>query len=258
MAQETKVAQEASAEIQELQSQNNRLQAEIAELQRELADATSSCNLVECPPGDIVNLSAASQLRSGWAKKEAYELGDVISVYRIDNPYLEGRYNTYKNTLIAAGVPNGGETLVYHGCTQNAMDPANPDSIIRKGFLKVYWKTSAGDWQRFGPGFDQPCRVLQFNEAEMLLFSKSNIFTSALHALAIPTTCLYMMHRSRPLFAVRFISSFCRFLLWTADEQEPRVSAVGDARTCTRCAHPSDAAMQGRTRANLQNCRQHE
>ena len=27
------------------------------------------------------------------------------------------------------------------------------DSIVQTGFLKKYWKSSAGDWQRFGPGF---------------------------------------------------------------------------------------------------------
>ena len=33
------------------------------------------------------------------------------------------------------------------------MDVSNPDSIVQTGFLKKYWKSAAGDWQRFGPGF---------------------------------------------------------------------------------------------------------
>merc|ERR1711865_584420 len=96
---------------------------------------------------------ALSQIENTWTKKEAYELGEVISVYRIENPYLEGRYNTYKSTLSGEGVSNGGEVLVFHGCTETAMDLANPHSIIRTGFRKEYWRTSAGQWQRFGPGF---------------------------------------------------------------------------------------------------------
>ena len=163
MAQETKVPQEASAAIQEGLTKITELQQELAVARAQLVqyqNLQTSCNLVECPPGDIVSLSASSQLRSSWAKKELYELGDIVSIYRIENPYLEGRYNTCKNTLIASGVLNGGETLVFHGCSETAMDPANPDSIIRKGFLKEYCKTSAGEWQRFGPGVDQPCTVL--------------------------------------------------------------------------------------------------
>ena len=44
-------------------------------------------------------------------------------------------------------------TYPFHGCVEAAMDVTNPASIIQTGFLKKYWKTSAGDWQRFGPGF---------------------------------------------------------------------------------------------------------
>ena len=51
-------------------------------------------------------------------------------------------------------VPNGNELLTFHGCAPEAMDVGNPDSIVQTGFLKKYWKSSAGDWQRFfGPGF---------------------------------------------------------------------------------------------------------
>ena len=132
------------------------LQQELADVKAQLLQLQAmqtQCTLVNCPPGDVVNLMASSQIQSSWAKKEAYEFGDVISVHRIENPYLEGRYNTYKSTLSGAGVTNGGEVLVFHGCTETAMDPANSESIVRTGFLKKYWKTSAGEWQRFGPGF---------------------------------------------------------------------------------------------------------
>merc|ERR1712086_1186938 len=102
---------------------------------------------------------ATSQIRSSWAKKDAYKLGEIVSVQRIENPHLEVQYNTYKESLSADGVLNGGETLVYHGCTESAMDLANSNSIIRTGFQKKYWKTSAGNWQRFGPGGPQPCKL---------------------------------------------------------------------------------------------------
>lgn len=59
----------------------------------------------------------------------------------------------YKRSISVNGVVNGDEKLMFHGCAETAMDIANDDSIVKAGFLKKFWKSSAGDWQRFGPGF---------------------------------------------------------------------------------------------------------
>jgi hypothetical protein len=127
------------------------LQRELVGVRAELEQyqATSIQYLVKCLPGDNISVLASSQLRSSWFKKQVYELGDIVSVHRIENPHLQQRYDTYKGSLSG----DGGDTMVFHGCIESAMDLANPDSIIRTGFSKKYWKTSAGNWQRFGPGF---------------------------------------------------------------------------------------------------------
>ncbi len=104
-------------------------------------------------PGDAVFGTATDLLQNTWFKKDAYELVDIISVHRVDNPRLSAAYESYKASVSVNGVRNGNETQVFHGCTEAAMDIANPNSILQTGFLKKYWKTSAGDWQRFGPGF---------------------------------------------------------------------------------------------------------
>ena len=138
--------------LNEANKRADQLQQDLVTALKQLAVVTH-CNLVECSPGDMVSLTASSQIQNSWAKKDAYELGDIVSVHLIENSYLENRYNTYKDLLSGSGVLNGGETLVFHGCTEAAMDPENPDSIVRTGFSTKYWKTSAGTWQRFGPGF---------------------------------------------------------------------------------------------------------
>ena len=38
--------------------------------------------------------------------------------------------------------------MLFHGCA-----PKYVLTISSEGFLKRYWKSSAGDWQRFQPGF---------------------------------------------------------------------------------------------------------
>ncbi len=124
-------------------------------LAAELASDTTSLTLQH--PGSPTYNLAQSLLMNTWVKKEAYELKDVIKVHEISNPRLQDKYNDYKNSISPPqkpdGVANGNELQVFHGCTEGAMDIHNPDSIVQTGFLKKYWKTSAGDWQRFGPGF---------------------------------------------------------------------------------------------------------
>ena len=115
--------------------------------------------LVPCPAGDPVFGLADSLLQNTWFKKDKYELVGIIAVHRVENPRLASTYDAYKASVSRGVTPagravvNGNETQVFHGCTEAAMDVANPNSIVRTGFLKKYWKTSAGDWQRFGPGF---------------------------------------------------------------------------------------------------------
>ena len=41
-----------------------------------------------------------------------------------------------------------GEKLVFHGCSVDSLP-----SIIAHGFLKKFWTSAAGSWQRFQPGF---------------------------------------------------------------------------------------------------------
>merc|ERR1711939_588862 len=77
----------------------------------------------------------------------------VVSVQPVDNPRLNARYEHYKASISVGGIVDGNETQLFHGCDEAAMDTHNPESIVQAGFLKKHWKYSAGDWQRFGPGF---------------------------------------------------------------------------------------------------------
>ena len=108
-------------------------------------------------PGSPTYDLAHTLLHNTWVKKEEHVLHDVVQVHEVSNPRLRARYDEYKASISPPrqpdGVANGNELQVFHGCTAVAMDVDNPDSIVQTGFLKKYWKTSAGDWQRFGPGF---------------------------------------------------------------------------------------------------------
>jgi hypothetical protein len=103
--------------------------------------------LSDCEPGNDTHTVANSQLQNTWMKKQDYELIQLVSVQKIYNPRLQERYDDYKKRV------GSGEQLVFHGCSDTAIDPDSPDSILTRGFLKKYWKTSTGSWQRFGPGF---------------------------------------------------------------------------------------------------------
>ena len=70
-----------------------------------------------------------------------------------DNPQLTAAYEKYKRSISHSGVVNGNEVLVFHGCSESTITLGAPDNMLEHGFLKKYWKTSAGAWQRFGPGF---------------------------------------------------------------------------------------------------------
>ena len=109
--------------------------------------------LVTCLPSDPLFVLAATLLQNTWIKKTKYQLGKVLAVYRVENSRLTSIYEGYKAMISVNGVVNGNELMFFHGTPAAAMDPASPDSIIQTGFLKKYCKSSAGDWQRFGPGF---------------------------------------------------------------------------------------------------------
>ena len=64
-------------------------------------------------------------------------------VREIRHPALQARYEGYKKTLTEPG-----EMLLFHGCAVEALP-----SIIEQGFLKKFWTSAAGSWQRFQPGF---------------------------------------------------------------------------------------------------------
>lgn len=131
--------------------------------------------LSESSSGNNVHTMASSQLESSWAKTREYEFSEVVrpvylilsgkithsiavltmlcrmtqvSVQEVSNPELQARYDAYK-----VSIGSNSERLVFHGCAPSALDPSEPDNIPQHGFLKKFWKTAAGDWQRFGPGF---------------------------------------------------------------------------------------------------------
>jgi hypothetical protein len=96
-------------------------------------------------PGTRLFLTASQLLESTWAKKDEYHLNpdEPVIVREIRHPSHQKRYDEY-----VAQLSEHGESLLFHGCSQEAMP-----SIIERGFLKSYWTTAAGSWQRFGPGF---------------------------------------------------------------------------------------------------------
>jgi hypothetical protein len=99
----------------------------------------------QCTEGMQAYAYADSIIQSSWAKRDLYEFERLVQVEEIDNPRLSARFEAYK-TALSEG--NRNEQLVFHGCSSESLH-----SIIESGFRQEYWKTAAGDWQRFGPGF---------------------------------------------------------------------------------------------------------
>ena len=136
-------------------------------------------------------------------------MGDIVSAYRIENPYLEGRYNTYKNTLIAAGALNGGETLVFHGCPGAARWIL---PIPTSSFGRAFSKNIARHLPETGNVSVQVLTSLVqcCNSKKLRCCCCPKSIHSALHVLELHyphTTCLYMMHRSCLWIAVMFVGS---------------------------------------------------
>lgn len=88
---------------------------------------------------------ADSIIQSSWAKRDQYEFDRLVQVEEIDNPRLKAKFDAYKATLPG---DSQGDQLVFHGCSSEALH-----SIVEFGFDRSYWKSAAGDWQRFGPAF---------------------------------------------------------------------------------------------------------
>lgn len=97
----------------------------------------------------LLLMHANSHLQGTWIKRELYTFSRMTSVVpALENPALLRRYEDYKARV---AVENGGDSdehLLFHGCSEQAMH-----AIQHVGFLKKFWTTAAGDWQRFGPGF---------------------------------------------------------------------------------------------------------
>jgi hypothetical protein len=90
---------------------------------------------------------ADSLLQNTWIKRDKYSFLQLDEVKLIINPILQKRYDEYKASM-PTDVLNGNEQAFFHGCSEGVVD-----SIAENGFKKEFWRTSSGDWQRFGPGF---------------------------------------------------------------------------------------------------------
>jgi serine/threonine protein kinase len=135
-------------EAQEMRQQVQELQSSPRGVRRNKAmplDSTSAYTLWELAMADADHLSARTLLSNTWLKAGTFRLLSEpnVKVSIVDHPQHTERYEEYKSQ---AG--NQNERLLFHGCHTEAMA-----SIVENGFQKKYWKSSAGSWQRFGPGF---------------------------------------------------------------------------------------------------------
>ena len=109
------------------------------------AGGTATTVYVIHGPGSEIWTHANSLLQNTWMKHGLHEFMRLIEVKEIQNASMRDRYEAFKAGM-RAGVVNGNEMLVFHGCGVDAIE-----SIAEKGFLKSFQNTAA--WQRFGPGF---------------------------------------------------------------------------------------------------------
>ena len=109
------------------------------------AGGTTATAYVIHGPGSEIWTHANSLLQNTWMKHGLHEFMRLIEVKEIQNASMRDRYEAFKAGM-RAGVVNGNEMLVFHGCGVDAIE-----SIAEKGFLKSFQNTAA--WQRFGPGF---------------------------------------------------------------------------------------------------------
>jgi serine/threonine protein kinase len=102
--------------------------------------------------GSAAYTSADSLLQNTWIKREVYEFISLVEVHEIDNARLQARYDKYRGSM-PADTGNGNEHQVFHGCPASAVELGTADNIVEHGFLAKFQTSSAGEWQRFGPGF---------------------------------------------------------------------------------------------------------
>eukprot|EP01048_Picozoa_sp_COSAG05_P014360 COSAG05_NODE_1620_length_4389_cov_56.700466_1_plen_1167_part_00 len=114
--------------------------AHLVEKLRPMAEAESS-------PEVLLSMHANALLQGTWIKRELYTFESLTSAVKCEAPHLLQRYQEYKAKLASEGnEPN--EHLLFHGCSDEALA-----CITQDGFLKQFWTSAAGEWQRFGPGF---------------------------------------------------------------------------------------------------------
>ena len=115
-------------------------------------DPNRRVTLSPCKAGSVEYLLTDSSLQNTWIKREMYEFLSLVEVQELDNPALHARYEQYKGQM-PAEVHNGNEQLLFHGAPESAYKLGSEDNLLENGFLTKFQKSSAGPWQRFGPGF---------------------------------------------------------------------------------------------------------
>ncbi len=141
--------QEVQTELQLTQTARQEALSQANALSRTLqrtkiADHANHC-VWEHAPGSQIYLQCKQLLESTWLKSDTYTFDSdaKVVVCEIENPTLQKRYDDYTAALNAPG-----EKLLFHGCATDVVV-----SISDKGFLAQFQTSSAGSWQRFGPGF---------------------------------------------------------------------------------------------------------
>eukprot|EP01043_Picozoa_sp_COSAG02_P058565 COSAG02_NODE_7310_length_3070_cov_26.598788_2_plen_801_part_01 len=112
---------------------------------------------LETDKKSALRMTADALLQGSWAKRDSYTFVRLVDVVDVTDSEQNVRYEQYKARL-AAELGGGDHTtadwettycqLLFHGCAEEALP-----LIAKEGFRKDKQTTSAGSWQRFGPGF---------------------------------------------------------------------------------------------------------
>ena len=103
---------------------------------------TSSCNSCRCGKRTILPWPSATTNTNGASHVSTHARTHTRARARAVSK------SVCVTALDGSTLPNGNEQLVFHGCAADAIP-----SILAHGFQRKFWKSAAGDWQRFGPGF---------------------------------------------------------------------------------------------------------
>jgi hypothetical protein len=133
------------AKVKLKESREQKLEPQRASTGTQVADH-DSFTLWDHPTGSDMYLHVKTLLENTWVKSQEYALDTdwPVVVHEIRHPDLQTRYDQYRSALH----DSTSEKLLFHGCA-----PAYVLTIPAEGFLKKYWTSSAGSWQRFQPGF---------------------------------------------------------------------------------------------------------